>query len=133
MKINPYSKNRFYNTFDQWRVPKDYAEPMLNYLYFGFNPGSFFTGVIANDFMGAMSRSNPANTVTALKALVGWMRDHMPKESYGSYEALEHWATLTESQRKAILIGKQLIYTPKEETWLSIEGKPVPDPSTYDF
>ena len=131
MKISPYSRNRFIKTFGKWRVDKEYAEPMYNYLVYGFNPGSFFTSLLANDAMGAISRSHPANTMQALKNLVGWIRDEMPPVAYGNYDALEQWGKLSESERRAILELKGLIFTEKEETWLNVKGDPIDDPWEY--
>ena len=50
MKLTKYSHNRLYETFAKWQVPKDFAEPMANYLVYGYSPGGCFTSVLANDF-----------------------------------------------------------------------------------
>jgi len=90
---------------------------MYNYLVHGFEPGSFFTAVLANDFAGAISRSHPAKTITALKALVGWMNDCMPADAYGSYTAVKEWCKLDDEYRRYTLEQHQLVYTTREETW----------------
>ena len=111
-----------------WKVDTDYSEPMFNYLVHGWEPGSFFNAVLANNFFDAVARSHPSNTMTALKSLVGWIRDCMPREAWGSYESVKHWTSLTEEQRRAILEAHNLILTPKEETWASLNGEPTFDP-----
>jgi hypothetical protein len=131
MKLSDYSRNKFRATFVHWSVPADFAEPFYNYLVHGFSPGSCFTAVLANDFMSAMSRSHPANTVEAFKALVGWMRDSMPEEAYGSYEKVKAWCGINPEQRRIILEHKNLIFTAKEETWLALKGEPTFDPVLY--
>ena len=131
MKLSDYSRSKFRATFAHWHVPKDFADPFYNYLVFGFSPGSCFTAVLANDFMDVMSRSHPANTVEAFKALVGWMRDSMPRSSYGSYEAVDAWIRLTADQRRDILEQHNLIFTAKAETWLIIKGDPIQEPVLY--
>jgi len=131
MKLSDYSRNKFRATFVHWKVPADFADPYYNYLVHGFSPGSCFTAILANDFMSAMSRSHPANTVEAFKALVGWIRDSMPGSAYGSYEAVNEWQTLTSDQRRAILEQHNLIFTAKEETWLALKGEPTFDPVLY--
>lgn len=131
MKLSDYSRNKFRATFVHWNVPADFADPFYNYLVHGFSPGSCFSAVLANDFMSAMSRSHPANTVEAFKALIGWMRDTMPRVAYGSYEAVNAWQTLTSNERRAILEQHNLIFTPKEETWLAIKGEPIVEPVLY--
>ena len=118
-------------TFHRWNVPKDFADPMYNYLVYGYNPGSCFTSVLANDFAGAIARSHPANTIEAFKALTGWMRDTMPNESYSSYEAVDNWCYLKEDERRAVLEKHELIYSEKEETFLLIKGDPVHEPILY--
>ena len=118
MNITVYSNNRLRETASQWEVPQDFANPMLNYLVYGYKPGSCFTAVLANDFVGAMSRSHPANTVQAMKSLVGWIQDYMPAGAWGNYDAVKSWAALDESFRRQILEEHNLIYSEREETWL---------------
>lgn len=131
MTVSQYSRNEILKGMAQWEVPKDYADPMYNYLVHGFSPGSFFTAVLANDFMGAVQHSHPANTIAALKALVGWINDYMPTEARGSYEAVGRWSKKTEVQRRQILEQVRLIYTEKEETWMALKGEPTVEPTLW--
>lgn len=124
-RLNKYSKHKFDQSLKLWRVASDFGDPMYNYLVYGFSPGSFFTAVLANDFYDAMAHSHPVNSVTDLKALVGWMRDCMPKEAYGSYHLVEEWLKLTDQQRRTVLEKNNLIYTAKQETWLAVKGDPI--------
>ena len=121
MKISEHSRKKFYNTFDMWRVAPDFADPMYNYLIHAWNPGSFFTAVLANDFRRAVQCSHPANTVNAMKGLVGWVGDNMPVIAHGSHEAVRAWEMMPVVERRAILEAKGLIYTEKEETWLHLK------------
>jgi hypothetical protein len=125
MTLSEYSKKKFYTGIELWRVDKDYADPMFNYLVYGYSPGSFFTSVLANDFLSAVARSHPANTITALKALCGWIRDYVPAEAMGSYKAVDHWTQLTHEERRTVLEQRGLIHTAKEETWLALKGEPA--------
>lgn len=127
-QLNEYSKHKFNFGMAHWKVPRDFAEPMYNYLVYGFSPGSFFTAVLANDFMSAVARSHPGNTMPALKNLTGWIRDHMPRQAWGTYEAVEEWTKLSWEERRPILEAKNLIYSEKDETWLTIKGDPTHDP-----
>ena len=131
MKLTQYSRNIIMKSFQQWDVPKDFADPMYNYLVHGYNPGSCFTSVLANDFMGAIRRSHPANTIEAFKALAGWISDTMPRNAYGSYETVDNWCYLKEDERRTILEKQELIYTAKQETWLAIKGDPITEPVLY--
>jgi hypothetical protein len=125
MIITVYSRERLYATLDKWDVPRDFADPMANYLVYGYEPGSCFTAVLANDFVGAIRSSHPSNTVEAFKALAGWLYSHVPPEAYGSYERVRAWLDLDADERRDILEHNQLIYTAREETWLALKGEEV--------
>ena len=131
MNITYHSRNKLMQTFAHWDVPKDFADPMYNYLVFGWTPGSGFTSVLANDFASAIARSHPANTIGAFKALVGWIRDTMPKEAYGSYEAVAKWTELNEEQRRVILEKHKLVFTSKEEVVKILKDEPSHEPVLY--
>jgi len=118
--LHKISYDRIKNSFKDCNVCDEYAEPIINYLVYGFNPGAFFTAVIANDFAGAMSRSHPANQVQELKYLVHWMNNCMPRVSWGGYDIFYAWIDASEEYRRKILEDHKLIYTPHEETWEAI-------------
>ncbi|CAB4241686.1 hypothetical protein UFOVP71_224 [uncultured Caudovirales phage] len=128
MNIGIYSKNRILETFSRWEVPHDFAQPFYNYLVYGWEPGSCFSAVLANDFYNAMSHSHPANNVVSFKALVGWIRDIMPRESYGSYHTVEEWTKLSASERRTSLENAGLVYSPEEEMILTLQGEPIKTP-----
>jgi len=123
MNITVYSRNRLYETFKRWDVPRDFADTMANYLIYGYPPGSFFTAILANDFMQAIASSHPINTINSLKALVGWINEYCPKEAYGSYARVEGWCDMTSEMRRVILEKKHIIYTEKEEVWMTLKGE----------
>jgi Txe/YoeB family toxin of Txe-Axe toxin-antitoxin module len=131
MNITVYSRNRLYETFSKWDVPRDFADPMANYLVYGYEPGSCFTAVLANDFYAAMQSSHPANTVETFKALVGWIRGTLPIESYGSYQAVKHWLKLEEDDRRRVLENHQLIYTSKQEVIKILKSEITQEPVLY--
>ena len=126
MMITHYSRSRLYATFKEWEVPNDFADPMANYLVYGYEPGSCFTAVLANDFVGAIRSSHPSNSVEAFKALAGWLYSHVPPQAYGSYERVRAWLDLDADERRAILEHNRLIYTAQEETWLALKGQEEP-------
>ena len=131
MNLTAYSKNKLMQTFADWDVPKDFAQPFYNYLVYGFSPGSCFTAVLANDFASAISRSHPSNTIEAYKALVGWIRDTVPEEGYGSYEKVKAWGGINDEQRRIILEHYGLIFTNKEEVWKVLKDEPTVEPYLY--
>jgi len=131
MNLTPYSRNRILATFQQWDVPKEFADPMYNYLVFGFSPGSCFTSVLANDFLSAVSRSHPGNTIEAFKALAGWIRDTVPAEARGSYAAVDHWIGLKETVRREVLESAGLVLTADQEMWATLKNVRTTEPVLY--
>jgi hypothetical protein len=131
MKLTKYSHNLLMATFAKWDVPKDFADPMYNYLVHGFSPGGFFTSVLANDFHGAIARSHPANTIEALKHLGGWILDSAPREARGGYDAVSGWCSLPPKARRQILEECGLIYTEEREVWMTLQGKHTTEPVLY--
>ena len=134
MKLTPYSRysrNRILGTFKMWEVPKDFADPMFNYLMHGFNPGSCFTAVLANDFLRAILASHPANTIEAFKHLAGWIRDNVPAEARGSYAAVDHWTSMGPEFRRSILESAGLVLTTDQEMWMTLKNVPTTEPVLY--
>jgi hypothetical protein len=131
MKLTNYSRNRLLATFHKWDVPKDFADPMYNYLVHGYSPGGFFTSVLANDFHGAIARSHPSNTIEALKHLGGWILDQMPLEAKGSYNNVEVWCSLPADVRRTILEDYELIYTEQQEIMMALQGQNTQEPVLY--
>ena len=131
MNLTKYSKNKLLSTFKNWDVPKDFADPMFNYLVYGYNPGGCFTSVLANDFAGAIARSHLANTIEAFKALTGWINDTMPAEAFGSYKEVSDWCYLKGNARREILEGLNLVYTVEDEIMLVLQGERTHEPILY--
>ena len=128
MNLTKYSRNRLMQTFSYWNVSKEFADPMYNYLVYGYHPSSFFGYVLSNNFAKAILSSHPSNTIEALKHLVGWMRDTLPEEAHGSYDKVEAWCDINPEQRRIILEHNQLIYTNKEEVVLILKDEPSTEP-----
>jgi hypothetical protein len=131
MNITVYSRNRLYETFSKWDVPRDFADPMANYLVYGYHPGSFFGYVLSNNFAKAILSSHPGNTIEALKHLVGWMRDTLPDDTWGSYAKVAAWCDMPWSMRRPILERCGLIYTEKEEVVLILKEEFTVEPILY--
>ena len=131
MNISAYSRSNIMASFARWQVPKDFADPMYNYMVFGFEPGSCFTAVLANDWARAIQSSHPNNTVEAFKALTGWIQDVLPQDAHGSYAAVKFWLAINDFERREYLERLRLIHTEKEETWLNIKGDPVNEPQLW--
>ena len=129
MNITKLSRQRLILTATRWTVPKEYFDPLFNYLVYGFEPGSFWTAVLANDFARAVQHSHPSNDIPALKNVVGWMSNSFPWESYGDYDKIRSWIDLDAQERRMLLESADLIYTEQEEIMLGLRGveaKPEP-------
>jgi hypothetical protein len=129
MNITKFSRDRMMLRATAWSVPREYFDPLFNYLVHGFEPGSFWTAVLCNDFMGAIQRSHPGNTIEALKRTVGWIQDAFPPGSYGDYSRIKQWMDLEPHQRRLTLEECRLIYTEQEEIIKGLRG----DRSTEPF
>jgi hypothetical protein len=129
MNLTKFSKDRMKLSATRWSVPRDYFDPLYSYLVHGFEPGSFWTAVLANDFMRAMQSSHPSNDVTALKHTAGWIQDSFPRESYGNIHMVEDWVNRSGHDRRQILESVRMIYTEQEEIMLGLKGQQIaPEP-----
>jgi hypothetical protein len=129
MNITKFSRNRMMLSATRWTVPRDYFDPLYNYLVHGYEPGSFWTAVLANDFMRAIQSSHPSNDIPALKHTVGWIRDSFPQESYGNIFIVEDWVNRSGHDRRQILESARMIYTEQEEIMLGLKGEQIaPEP-----
>jgi hypothetical protein len=118
-------------TATRWSVPRDYFDPLYNYLVHGYEPGSFWTAVLANDFMRAIQHSHPSNSIDALKHTVGWIQDSFPLESYGNIFIVEDWVNRSGHDRRTILESACMIYTEQEEVMMALQGKKSYEPMMY--
>ena len=128
MNITVYSNNRLRESASKWHVASDFADPMLNYLVYGWEPGSCFASVLANDFAGAIKSSHPNNTVEAFKCLTGWIHDRFPSEAHGSYNTVRAWCQMGKDRRRSILERERLIYTEQEEIIMTLKNEDVWEP-----
>lgn len=131
MKLAAHSRNKLLQTFAHWQVSRDFAEPMYNYLVYGWSPGSCFSSILANDFAGAILRSHPSNTIGMFKALVGWIDSTVPEEARGSYEKVNCWCNINEEQRRIILEHHRLVYSEHDEIMLVLKGEGTVEPHLY--
>jgi hypothetical protein len=131
MKLTEHSLNRIRNSAHQNKLCREYYEPLERYLVYGLEPGGFWTAVLANDCMGALARSHPANSIPDLKNAVNWIVYSWPSNSWGSYEAVKEWLSLTEEQRRRVLENRGLIFSEKTEVELALRGPAEPVAEFY--
>ena len=130
MELTKYSRYRLMDSLSQWRVPKDFAEPMYNYLVYGLEPGGFFKGWYANDATSII-RSHPGNTVEALKDLTKWMMNCAPDAAWGSHDKVNAWLKMDSKTRRRYLEEFELIYPEQEEIMLSLRNAHAAEPFFY--
>ena len=131
MNLTKFSRDRMMVTASRWTVPRDYFEPLYNYLVHGFEPGSFWSAVLANDFMRAVQHSHPSNDISALKHTVGWIQDSFPEQSYGDRDRVILWQALEPIQRRQILESTDMIYTEQQEIMMALQGKKSYEPMMW--
>jgi hypothetical protein len=131
MNLTKFSRDRMMVTATRWTVPRDYFEPLHNYLVYGFAPGSFWSAVLANDFMRAVQHSHPSNDISALKNTVGWILNSFPEQSYGDHDRVILWQDLEAIQRRRILESTDMIYTEQQEIMMALQGKKSYEPMMY--
>lgn len=128
MELTKHSRNLLLESMSYWSISKEYVDPIYNYLVYGWQPGSFFTAVFANDFVIAMTRSHPANTIEALKHVSGWIINSCPRVAWGSYQKVDAWLAMDGSQRRKHLQDHGLVYTEQEEIVLALKNKLTVEP-----
>jgi hypothetical protein len=131
MNLTKFSRDRMMVTASRWTVPRDYFEPLYNYLVHGFEPGSFWSAVLANDFMRAVQHSHPSNDISALKNTVGWIQDSFPEQSYGDRFIVGDWVNRSGHERRQILESTDMIYSEQEEIMMALQGKKSYEPMLY--
>ena len=120
LNLTIFSKRKILDTFEIWMVQDEHTECLYNYLVLGFEPGGFWTSVLANNFIDAISHCHPANRLADIKDTVGWIIEFMPQDGWGNYNHVKQWVALSDAERRTILEQHELIYTEKEETWLAL-------------
>jgi hypothetical protein len=131
MTVSKLNRDRVMLTASRWTVAREYFDPLYNYLVHGFEPGSFWTAVLANDFMTAVQHSHPSNDIPALKHCVGWIRDTFPKGSYGDYESVRYWCTMEPHLRRQNLEHHRILLTEQQEIMTILKGQKSQEPFLY--
>lgn len=121
MKLGRYSDGRLRNSMNNWGVTGDFEEPLYNYLVHGFFPGGFFAGVLANDFVSAMSRCHAGNHIESIKGLCGWLVNCCPDSAWGDYQTVNRWTESSSDERRDILLKHNLIYSEQDEIILILK------------
>ena len=129
MNISKYSRNHILRLASSWEVSKEYLEPIYNYMVHGYEPGSFYSALLANDMFRAMASCHPANSVPELKKLTAWIRSTMGHGIFwGSEEVVQNWIRMSDSQRREKLELLNLVYPEKDEIVMILKDQPTQEP-----
>lgn len=79
-------------------IEPNIQQAIENYLFYGWEPGSFTTALLANDMYSAVGSMHPGLS-NGLKDVVTWVVNVMPAHSYGNYTAVENWMNDTDNCR----------------------------------
>ena len=132
MEISKYSKARIIHTAVDWNVTKEYFDPIYNYMVHGFEPGSFFSALLANDMFRAMASSHPANNIQQLKNLTGWIRSTMGHGIFwGSEEVVQNWLNMTSGDRREKLELLRLVIPERDEIVKILKDERVVEPHMW--
>lgn len=131
MELTNHSRRRMMLSATRWTVAREYFDPLYNYLVHGFEPGSFWSAVLANDFMQAMQHSHPSNSIPHLKQVVGWIRDSWPEAAYGDYSTVQTWIAFSGHDRRLYLEQHNLIYSEQDEIMMILRSEPAHEPMWY--
>jgi hypothetical protein len=131
MQLTKFSRDRMMISASHWTVPREYFDGLCNYLVYGFEPGSFWTAVLANDFMRAVQSSHPSNDISALKNTVGWILNSWPEAAYGDYSTIQTWVAFSGHERRLYLEQHNLIYSEQQEIMMALQGEKSYEPILY--
>ena len=99
-------------------MPEDWEDELYNYIVLGFNGGSFFMSLYANDNILAVSRkSHELSSMRSIRSIMGWLSNKAPAACWGSQDKIIAWMRLTTDQRREICEELNLLPTEKEEVW----------------
>jgi hypothetical protein len=88
-------------TWDRY-IPEHTQRGIEDYLLRGYEPGSFITGLLANDMFRAIGSMDHINE-TQLKNITTWVLNVLPRESFGSYERIQDWLHDKDGRRSKLV------------------------------
>lgn len=116
--------DRWFRTrLNSWNITHTDINEMYNYLVMGFEPGSFFKGLLCNDAFEMISHSHISNRTETLKPLVNFLLSvGLDGVAYGSKEAYTSWRNMSKSDRKKHLENVGLFLSEKSQTIFVLRG-----------
>jgi len=80
-----------------------------DYLLRGYEPGSFLTSVLSNNFVGAVTRADSENG-KHLKEIAIWIVNNIPVGSWGNEERVYNWCKDKDGARTEYATSIEQIY-----------------------
>ena len=93
---------------------EDFKGSMERYLLNGFEPGGFATAMLAHDMERALHNADTHNR-TVFWAIAMWIRERVPAEAQGSYQAVEDWCRDQDGRRSRFREAHD-----KNQVWLTL-------------
>ena len=92
---------KFYSTFEDYRqMSGDWQDEIVNYLVFGYAPGSFHMALFENNLADAACKSHPLNQWAMIISFMKWLINYAPRDSWGSAEKVKAWLELSDDDRR---------------------------------
>jgi hypothetical protein len=85
---------------DYARIPSRLMEALQRYVRDGIPPGQFLQAVLRNDLQDAVARGD-AQSLAALRHVVGWLYNCAASSCWGRPEAVEEWLA-TDARRRQL-------------------------------
>lgn len=115
------------------RIPLPLITPLMKYMLYGKMPldgkppfGSIrqiVTGVIDDEDRTLVPRNQ--QFIDLIIRVKSWLLNFAPVQSYGSYEKARDWIDMDPQDRREILEMAELIYSEKEETFITLLEGPA--------
>lgn len=82
------------------QIPEGIRCGLVNFLVYGYRPGSFLTAVLDNDLREAFGRADEESS-RAMRSLVTWLYSFAPPQAYGTPERTTEWTGILNTQLRA--------------------------------
>lgn len=121
MNYTNHSRNIIRGRLRQWMADENAIGAFERYVLYGIPPGRCFTGMLANDFMVAVSSAHVSLNATILKGFAGFLANELPKTMWGTHERVDAWMRLSTIERREMLEKFGLVLTEEEEVLKQIK------------
>lgn len=101
MRRQDRTLKKFYATFEHYDgMTDDWQEEIVNYIVYGYPPGSFHVALFENNLADAACKSHPMNQWSMIISFMKWLLHYAPHNSWGSKEKVDAWLALSADERR---------------------------------